>query len=160
MSESSQVSSDTSWAGGPLVLSLPPCFGVLMCFSVSQALSLYLLTHPLCNLSPTQELHLILSCIILKCLPKNGNLNPRLLNTHPPAQGAHPGPHSLPFITASTLPWLLLPFPWKSLTKHQMRASVLHLKWWLKSLWTIISGNSCEGEESAVSVKVYLVPAR
>lgn len=106
-------------------------------------------THPLCNVPPYENSILFFHLFsYFMPSPKMETSTPRLLSAHPLCAHAHPAPRLLPLFSASTLPWLLLLFLWKSSSNPNECVCILHLKWWQKSLWLIISCKSFEKERS------------
>lgn len=75
---------------------------------------------------------------------------------HPPTCTHIPQPCSLPLITGSALPWLLLLLPWKSSTNPVERLCVLDLRRRQESRRPIICYNSSEGKGLVVIMRKYL----
>lgn len=78
----------------------------------------------------------------------------------PPTCAHIPQPCSLPLITGSALPWLLLLLPWKSSTNPVEQLCVLDLRWRQESQRPIICCNSSEGKGLVVIMRKYLEEQR
>ncbi len=118
------------------------------------------MSHPLCNLPPHKYAILSVNSWSYITLPQKWE--PQLLNTHPPT-GAHMHilhPCLLPLITASTLPWLLLLFPWKSSTKSQWVRPFFTFKITIEILLTISLYNIFDGEKTWSLLYGVMCPGR